>query len=155
MATGFASSGCERIAITDLNSTSLDKTRDTISSTYPQVRLVVKAGNIAEEQFVDSFINEVVTTFGRLDYAVNCAGILGEARRSTEATSENFDLINSVNYRGCWLSSRAELKRMISQDPLPSHDPNRAPQRGSVVNIASQLGIVGRPTARESSPLKP
>ena len=38
---------------------------------------------------------------------------------------------------------------MISQEPLPSHDPDRAPQRGSVVNIASQLGIVGRPSARK------
>lgn len=38
---------------------------------------------------------------------------------------------------------------MISQDPLPSHDPDRPPQRGAVVNIASQLGIVGRPAARK------
>ncbi|KAL4896035.1 hypothetical protein BDV59DRAFT_171871 [Aspergillus ambiguus] len=36
---------------------------------------------------------------------------------------------------------------MLHQDPLPSHDPNRSPQRGAIVNIASQLGIVGRPAA--------
>lgn len=41
---------------------------------------------------------------------------------------------------------------MIKQEPLPSHDPSRSPQRGAVVNIASQLGIVGRPNARESLP---
>jgi len=38
---------------------------------------------------------------------------------------------------------------MLTQDPLPSHD-GRPGERGSVVNIASQLGIVGRPNARES-----
>ena len=36
---------------------------------------------------------------------------------------------------------------MKTQDPLPSHDPSRAPQRGSIVSIASQLGIVSRPAA--------
>lgn len=38
---------------------------------------------------------------------------------------------------------------MVGQEPLPSHDPSRPPQRGAIVNIASQLGIVSRPEARE------
>lgn len=37
---------------------------------------------------------------------------------------------------------------MLKQDPLPSHD-GRVGSRGSVVNIASQLGVVSRPNARE------
>lgn len=86
-----------------------------------------------------------VQSFGRLDYAVNCAGIIGDNKISTESSLEAFDKLNDVNYRGCWLCSRAELKAMLDQDPLPSHDPRRPPQRGSIVNIASQLGIVGRP----------
>ena len=36
---------------------------------------------------------------------------------------------------------------MLKQEPLPTHD-GRPGNRGSVVNIASQLGIVGRPAAR-------
>lgn len=36
---------------------------------------------------------------------------------------------------------------MLKQEPLPTHDGRRG-NRGSVVNIASQLGIVGRPAAR-------
>ena len=107
------------------------------------------AGDIADESFVESFMSEVVRKFGRLDYGVNCAGILGEGRRSTETTTDTFDHINGVNYRGCWMSSRAQIKQMLRQDPLPSHDPGRSPQRGAVVNIASQLGIVGRPSARK------
>ena len=109
----------------------------------------MKTGNIADESFVESFIAEVVSTFGRLDYAVNNAGILGGGEKSTETTSETFDRINGVNYKGCWLCSRAELRQMVNQEPLPSHDPNRQPQRGSIVNVASQLGVVGRPGARK------
>ena len=70
---------------------------------------------------------------------------MGNNQISTETSLQDFDRINDVNYRGCWLSSRAELKAMLDQEPLPSHDPRRPPQRGSIVNIASQLGIVGRP----------
>ncbi|OOF94751.1 hypothetical protein ASPCADRAFT_406614 [Aspergillus carbonarius ITEM 5010] len=148
-AKGFASAGCERIAITDLNPSSLEQTRDAILASYPQARLVVKAGDISDESFVEAFINEVVRAFGRLDYAVNCAGILGDKLRTTETSTAIFDHINNVNYRGSWLCSRAELRQMLKQDPLPSHDPNRAPQRGAIVNVASQLGIVGQPKARQ------
>jgi hypothetical protein len=38
---------------------------------------------------------------------------------------------------------------MLTQEPLPTHD-GRPGTRGSVVNIASQLGVVGRPAARMS-----
>ena len=70
-------------------------------------------------------------------------------KRSHESTIEEFDLINNVNYRGCWLSSRAAIRQMLKQEPLPTHD-DRPGSRGSIVNIASQLGVVGRPAARTS-----
>ncbi|PLB45925.1 oxidoreductase [Aspergillus steynii IBT 23096] len=146
-ARAFAQAGCPKIAITDLNPDSLDQTLKSILRVHPNTQLLAQAGNVADEQFVESFIHNVVETFGRIDYAVNCAGILGEAQRSTETTTEIFDHINNVNYRGTFLCSRAELKQMLKQEPLPSHDSERAPQRGSVVNVASQLGIVGRPSA--------
>jgi NAD(P)-dependent dehydrogenase (short-subunit alcohol dehydrogenase family) len=127
----------------------LRKTAEAITSTLPETQLLVKAGNVADDQFADSFINAVVEQFGRVDYAVNCAGVLGKSMRSAETTLEEFDRVNNVNYRGCWLSSRAELRQMASQSELPSHDPSRPGQRGSVVNVASQLGIVSRPGARK------
>lgn len=38
---------------------------------------------------------------------------------------------------------------MLKQDPLASHGGKNPNQRGSIVNIASQLALVARPTARE------
>lgn len=85
---------------------------------------------------------------------VNCAGVLqNEFARSTDVSAQEFDFINSVNYRGAWLVSRAALRRMLTQEPLPLTDGNgneeggeswRPKQRGSIVNIASQLGVVSR-----------
>lgn len=104
---------------------------------------------MAEDHFAQGFIDKVVKKFGRVDYAVNCAGVLGLPMRSGETSLDEFDRVNNINYRGCWLSSRAQLKQMVAQEALPSHDPRRPPVKGAVVNIASQLGIVGRPNARK------
>lgn len=78
-------------------------------------------------------------------------GVLSNNQKSGDTSPDEFDRINSINYRGCWLSSRAEIKQMLKQEPLPTHD-GRPGNRGVVVNIASQLGIVGRPAARKSRP---
>ncbi|KAJ5851187.1 hypothetical protein N7455_011043 [Penicillium solitum] len=143
----FAAAGCTQIAITDLNDESLEQTAKVVTSTYPEVRLLAMAGDVADDQFADAFINAVVQEFGRVDYAVNCAGVLGKPMRSAEMSLEEFDRVNNINYRGCWLSSRAQLRQMVTQSGLPSHDSNRPPQRGAVVNVSSQLGIVSRPGA--------
>lgn len=148
-AKAFAEAGCKRIAITDRNVELLDETKSAISSAWPDVRVYSEPGDISQEDFVNAFMKRVVDTFGSIDYAVNCAGVLGQSLRSHEMDAAEFDRVNSVNYRGCWLASRAELRQMVTQDLLAGDESGRAPQRGAVVNIASQLGIVGRPTARK------
>ncbi|KAF2092895.1 oxidoreductase [Rhizodiscina lignyota] len=147
VALAFAEAGCRSIAITDRNEELLMKNQEALTEQFPNAKIFALAGDITQEKFVDELIATVVQTFGRLDYCVNCAGIMGNNQISTETSLEMFDKINDVNYRGCWLSSRAEIKAMLNQEPLPSHDPRRPPQRGSIVNIASQLGFVGRPAA--------
>lgn len=139
----FARAGCTRIAITDINSPSLDSTRDAVLAINPEIQVASYAGDIQDDKFVDSLSERVRETFSRLDYAVNCAGILGRDQRSTETSVADFDRVNGVNYRGTWLTSRAALAQMLRQQPLPQHPK----QRGSIVNIASQLGIVARPGA--------
>jgi NAD(P)-dependent dehydrogenase (short-subunit alcohol dehydrogenase family) len=73
-------------------------------------------------------------------------GIMGNNARSTETSAQQFDEINGINYRGMWLSSRVELTQMLKQEPFPTHD-GRQENRGAIVNIASQLGLVSRPSA--------
>lgn len=144
VAKGFARSGCTKIAITDINQDTLRQTKDAILSIDPSIKVFDQAGDIADETFVDSFTDKVTTEFSRLDYAVNCAGVLGgKPVKAVDMTMEAFDRLNNINYRGSWLSSRAQLRNMLKQEPL-SEQPA---QRGSIVNIASQLGIVSRPGA--------
>ncbi|KXJ96111.1 hypothetical protein Micbo1qcDRAFT_231221 [Microdochium bolleyi] len=139
----FARAGCTRMTITDINKASLDRTREAVLAINPKAQVIACEGDIQDDKFVQSLADQVRSSFSRLDYAVNCAGMLGRDQRSTDTPVEEFDRVNRVNYRGTWLTSRAALAQMLRQEPLPEHPK----QRGAVVNIASQLGILARPGA--------
>ncbi|EAT87271.2 hypothetical protein SNOG_04880 [Parastagonospora nodorum SN15] len=148
VAKGFARAGCSRIAITDINPKTLAQTRAAILSINSAAQILDTAGDISDEKFVDAFHDETFAKFSRIDYAVNCAGILGgDVIKAVEMTMEAFDRLNNINYRGSWLSCRAQLRNMLKQEPLQEH----SKQRGSIVNIASQLGVVARPGAGQST----
>ncbi|KIW09270.1 uncharacterized protein PV09_00191 [Verruconis gallopava] len=147
VAKAFVNAGCKCLAITDINKEKLERTREELIQLNGDVVVLTAAGDVADERFVNAFVNSVVAETGRIDYAVNCAGILGNNQSSTNTSLPEFDRINDINYRGMWLCSRAELRAMLNQEPLPDPfaDPRRPPTRAAIVNIASQLGIVGRP----------
>ena len=101
--------------------------------------------DVSDPSTVSRVFAKIVEAFGRIDYAVNCAGITTNNKPSTDCSIEDFDRINAVNMRGVWLSSREELKVMKTQ-PLNLGVNNEVPeyraQRGAIVNIASGSAIV-------------
>lgn len=143
VARAFARAGCSRIALTDIGTDALRKTEQSVRAINPDIQVAAVQGDIADPKFADGLVDEAVGKFARVDYLVNCAGVLGAALRSHETPIADFDRITSINYKGTWLASRAVLAQMLRQAPLEEHPQ----QRGSIVNIASQLGIVARPSA--------
>lgn len=105
------------------------------------VRLVKEAGSdaifvktdVAIENDVRSLVEKTVDTYGRLDYAVNNAGIGEKMTPLVEQTSEKFDQIINTNVRGVWLSMKYEIPMMIKNGG------------GSIVNTSSGAGLVGFP----------
>lgn len=59
--------------------------------------------------------------FGRLDYAVNCAGFPGGFAKTAEYVIEDFDRVQQVNVRGTWLCMKAQIQQMMKQTPLKPH----------------------------------
>ncbi|OWP01915.1 hypothetical protein B2J93_4765 [Marssonina coronariae] len=145
-AISFSLEGCPQIAICDKNRDGLLKTEKYMKEVSAQAEILVCPVDMLEEEQVWGMVQKCVAAWGRLDYAVNAAGIIGNNERSTSTSANDFDLITNINHRGTWLSSRAELTQMLKQEPLPTHD-GRQGNRGSIVNVASQLGIVSRPKA--------
>ena len=143
VATAFALSGCTRIAITDINRAGLESTKSALLKVSDQIKVLEGVGDVSDVDFVDSFMESVFATFSRIDYAVNCAGVDAEPTRSVNTPVADFDRVNNINYKGCWLSSRAEIRHMLKQEPLHGFSTSSG-WRGSIVNIASQLGLVAR-----------
>lgn len=94
--------------------------------------------NVAVSAEVDATVKAVVTQFGRLDILVNNAGITkdGLLMRMSDA---DWDAVLNVNLKGTFLFTRAAA--------LPMMTKNRAPDGtkmgGSIINIASVVGIMG------------
>ena len=80
-------------------------------------------------------IAETVNIFGRLDIAVNNAGIGGELNRTGSYTIEGWRKVIDVNLSGVFYCMRYQIPQMVEQGG------------GVIVNMASILGAVGFATA--------
>jgi NAD(P)-dependent dehydrogenase (short-subunit alcohol dehydrogenase family) len=118
----FAREGCTRIVLGDLSYSGLEETRSLITSEFPRAIVVVHVTNVSIRGDVTALFDAAIGRFSRVDYAVNAAGVIGQASRSHEMSIDEFDKVLSIDYKGCWLCSREELKYMVKQEPLETHD---------------------------------
>jgi NAD(P)-dependent dehydrogenase (short-subunit alcohol dehydrogenase family) len=89
--------------------------------------------DVSKTDEVQALIAFTIRTFGRLDCAVNNAGIQGELASTAECSEENWDRIVGTNLRGVFLCMKYELREMLTRGS------------GAIVNIASNFGLVGSP----------
>lgn len=80
---------------------------------------------------VEMLVGRTVDLFGRLDYAVNNAGIVGGRAPAADCTEEDWDKVIGINLKGAWLCMKYEILQMLKIGG------------GSIVNIASGAGLVG------------
>ncbi len=79
---------------------------------------------------VENLIQETLSAFGRLDVLVNNAGI-ELSKTIIDTTEAEWDRLMEVNLKGVFLCSRASIPAM------------RRRGGGVIVNVASELGLVG------------
>ena len=88
------------------------------------------SADVSQTPEVQRLVDEAVGRFGGLNFLLNNAGIL-QIGNAEQITEEQWDRVFNVNVRSVWLLSRAVLPHM------------RKAGGGSIINIASTLGIVG------------
>jgi NAD(P)-dependent dehydrogenase (short-subunit alcohol dehydrogenase family) len=105
------------------------------------VRLIKEAGgeaifvqaDVTKEADVKAMVDKAVGVFGRLDIAFNNAGTVGEDPSLIEHPEAEYERTMNINIKGVWLSMKYEIAQMLKQGS------------GSIVNMASVLGVVSSP----------
>jgi len=73
----FVREGCKYIIFTDRDVAGLEKTGEMfeeLKKEFPEIQGVWLVTDIGEEDKVENMVKECVGRWGRVDYAVNCAG---------------------------------------------------------------------------------
>ena len=119
------------VAIADVDQSALDNAA-ALFEEKDRDRLMLTKLDVTDRKAVDSWISSVVSKFGKLHGAANCAGVIGKhhgTRKVEELEDDQWNLILGVNLTGMMYCLRAELQAI------------KGP--GSIVCISSIQGSLG------------
>jgi NAD(P)-dependent dehydrogenase (short-subunit alcohol dehydrogenase family) len=129
-ALAFARAGA-RVALADVDAPGGEETARLIQAAGGEALFV--RTDVSQAQEVAALIDRVVHAYGRLDVALNNAGV-GPGRAPTHEVEEaDFDRTIAVDLKGVWLCMKHEIPVMLEQG------------RGAIVNMASTAGLVAMP----------
>ena len=84
---------------------------------------------------VEQMVAHTIEVFGRLDYAINNAGIEGKLNGITDLAEDDWDQVLDINLKGTFLCMKYEARAML-----------KLGLGGAIVNIGSVNSFLGFPT---------
>jgi NAD(P)-dependent dehydrogenase (short-subunit alcohol dehydrogenase family) len=124
-ALAFASAGAS-VALLDIDAEGLADTGAAVRAAGTRAEVLV--ADVRDLRTVTAAVARAVEAFGRLDAALNNAGVPGPYVPLDEYSEEDFMRILQVDLAGVWRCMRAEIRHM------------RAQGTGAIVNTSSMLG---------------
>lgn len=124
----FAHEGA-RLMLSDLNAEGLEAVVRALEGQGAEV--LAEAFNVTDDAAMKAHVAAGVARFGRLDIALNNAGIATPMQKLHEIPLEEYDRVMAVNARGVFVGMRHQLPVMLDQ------------RAGSILNTASAAGLVG------------
>jgi NAD(P)-dependent dehydrogenase (short-subunit alcohol dehydrogenase family) len=97
------------ISLADINQDLLKAAVDSLPNSDSHLATIVDVRN---SDSVNSWIEETVKKFGKLDGAVNMAGIIQKPTPITEVSDKDWDTMFNVNTKGVFNCLRAQLRAM-------------------------------------------
>ena len=128
MAAGLASAGAS-VMLVNRNADEGNQAAQEISQLYG-TQAIAFAADITKQAETEAMTEAAMQAFGRIDILINSAGI-NIRGPIDELTPADFSNVMEVNVTGTWLCSRAVTPHM------------KKAGRGSIINLASTLGLVG------------
>ena len=124
----FARRGA-KVAVVDLNDELGEKTA--AAARQAGAEAIYLRVDVSDPAAVEKMVADTVKAFGRLDIAVNNAGIGGETNPTGAYSIEGWRKVIDINLNGVFYCMRHEIPQMLKQGS------------GVIVNMTSILGTVG------------
>ncbi|KAL1638045.1 putative secondary metabolism biosynthetic enzyme [Diplodia intermedia] len=150
-ALAYAAEGAAGAVMADINLSAAEITaaESRARAAHASFRAVAVQVNVADQASVEELVRRAVDEFGRIDYALNCAGVGVESEAEVcEADVDEFDRFLQVNVRGMLLATRQLSAAMKLQEPRAirsSSGGQRGASRGVIVNMGSCSSYVATP----------
>ncbi len=93
-------------------------------------KAVIVAGDVSNESVARDGVSTALKEFGRLDFAVNNAGISPWVGNTVECTLENWQRVINVNLTGTWLGMKYQIPAMLEAGG------------GAIVNMTSVASLM-------------
>ncbi|AXY60910.1 SDR family NAD(P)-dependent oxidoreductase [Acinetobacter sp. WCHAc010052] len=122
----LAAQQCQ-LCLVDQNADALEALAEILGK---QVRVIIFTGDLSQPDFVENVVARIEQQFGRLDYALNNAGVTSPAQPLHELTLETWNSVLGVNLNSVFYGLKAQIPLMLKSGG------------GSVVNTSSMLGLV-------------
>ena len=132
----FAEQGAN-LVLTDFNEKGLLELADDLQSTGVSIATLV--GSVAEEDHCRETVELAMKTFGRLDVAINNAGIGHDPAKTADIDSKQADMTLQVDLMGVFYGMKHQIPVMEAAHKEHSRS-------SSILNIASLAGLGGAPT---------
>ncbi|WP_428771956.1 SDR family NAD(P)-dependent oxidoreductase [Vibrio sp.] len=120
-----------RLILTDRNAETLELLAGRLKAAGAD--LIAQPADITQESEVESVLKNGIERFGRLDIAINNAGLATPMKSFVDTEEAEMDLHFAVNTKGVFFGMKHQLRQMLTQD------------RGCILNIASMAGIGAGP----------
>lgn len=122
-----------RVIVADFNLSGAERVAKAVLAARGEAAAVKV--DVADPPSVEAMVRFALDTYGRLDVAVNNAGIGGEANPTGEYSIDGWRRVIDVNLNGVFYGMRYEIPAMLETGG------------GAIVNMASILGSVGFATS--------
>lgn len=130
-----------QLALSDINDAALARAVRDLREQFPEVEIVALHADVRLAGDVAAAVGRAREAFGRLDVAVNNAGVRGPTTDTTDAVAEaDWAALVDVDLSGVWRCQKEELRVMRAQEDRGPRD-----GRGRIINVASIFGLFGPP----------
>jgi|GEM_PF-329056 len=114
--------------------------------------------DMTEETQIEAMIENTVSHYGALHFAINNAGHSGINNPIEDQTADNYDAVFAVNVRGLLLCMKHEIRAMRRNEPPQKRkngrhtDPSKGETQnrsgyGRIINVGSAASFIGFPRA--------